>query len=427
MFPDCICHVASDIILTVSSVILIDALGVSKVKRVRPSYVAAVLITLFFSVCTFYLYKYDLEPLPLLVYPLMFICTYKAVFGKIKAAQIYTALIIELAATLLSSCFTLMLFQVAPIEYTTANEISLIIVRTAILSASFFLKRGKLINKLYSISKSIPGNIFVLVLLSLVFADALAVFNQYPSSSVLKQNIVSALIAALAVSLVAMIFSLLTSVAAQKYVSAANTLLKSQVETQLRHYGKLEKLNDEMQAFRHDYENHMRSILALLDMKQYSDAERYIEKLLTACPRRDSLFQTGNRLADAILTDKSDLCRGCAEICFEGFIPDRLDNPDLCVILSNALDNAVEACMEIDKKCRIEIFAQERQGYFAFTVKNPTADSRSYYEIPETKKSDAENHGFGLHSIDAIVSRHGGKMNVKCENNTFELSLTFKI
>ncbi|MDE5993109.1 MAG: GHKL domain-containing protein, partial [Oscillospiraceae bacterium] len=176
-----------------------------------------------------------------------------------------------------------------------------------------------------------------------------------------------------------------------------------------------------------DYINHMRSLISLLEMGQYEDAKEYVEKLVKTSPAQNCSYQTGNFLADAILTDKNDLCGEYAKIVFYGFIPDRLDNADLCVILSNALDNAAEACRNLGGQSSIEVYAQERQGYFALTVRNPTSDNGTYSGIPETTKSDKLNHGFGLRNIEAAVKKYDGQICVKCENMVFELSLTFKI
>ena len=78
------------------------------------------------------------------------------------------------------------------------------------------------------------------------------------------------------------------------------------MELQISHYDSLVKSECEISKFRHDYNNNLRSILSLIRMNEYVQAEEYIEKLQKIKYKTDTvLFYTGNRLADAILSDKS--------------------------------------------------------------------------------------------------------------------------
>ena len=189
----------------------------------------------------------------------------------------------------------------------------------------------------------------------------------------------------------------------------------------------MEKLNNDMRTFRHDYVNHLGSILALIDGGCTEDAKEYIEKLTNSARSSSTEFHTGNRLADAILADKSYSCKDFADIEFDGCISDKIDNADMCIILANALDNAVEACRKCTGRSVIRINASLRQGYWIMTMKNPTSVSADYEGIPQTSKEDTLNHGLGLHSIERTVKKYDGTMKVKNENMVFELSMALKI
>ena len=139
------------------------------------------------------------------------------------------------------------------------------------------------------------------------------------------------------------------------------------------------------------------------------------------------LFYTGNRLADAILSDKSSALGDNCRIEYSGIIPSSIENVDLCVILTNALDNAAEACQKIQSHSVISVQASKQQGYFVLSIKNPTACTENYSYIPSSTKSDSGQHGIGLHNIESTVKKYDGQMKVKCENGFFELMLTMKI
>ena len=230
----------------------------------------------------------------------------------------------------------------------------------------------------------------------------------------------------LVICLISIVFSLLINVASKNYYTALNSLLEKQVATQISHYEKLEKLNSDMRTFRHDYINHLSSINTLIGEGCYSDAQNYIDKLTESTHRNEAIFHTGNRLADAILTDKSDSCKDFADIEFDGCITDKIENSDICIILANALDNAVEACKKCPERGKISIAAQIRQGYWTMTMRNPTvsADSEG---IMKTSKEDEKNHGFGLLSIEQAVKKYDGTMAVSIKNGVFEMAVVLKI
>ncbi|MEZ3455032.1 MAG: GHKL domain-containing protein [Oscillospiraceae bacterium] len=414
--------ILSDMIMVFSAMGLISSFGVSKIENRKRWFIASaaslVLVVIFSGSERF---------VSLIGYSLMFIAAFITAFSKIKLSYVYIVLMSEFITSILSSCICAVVCGSDPWAYLDFRDTALLSARLVLLIAVLILSRSERVRRMHLIIKIIPKHIFILTVMAVMFIALLAENNNLIAEGAVKQTMNALLIVMLTVSLVAIIFSLLISVVSKKQVADTNAMLTEMVDAQLRHYERLEKLNNDIRSFRHDYINHVRGISSLLETKQYEDAREYAEKLIETSPMQNSLFQTGNNLADAVLTDKNDLCGESAKIVFYGYIPDKLDNADLCVILSNALDNAAEACKSCEGQCEIEVCAQKRQGYFVLTVRNPTSDSRTYDTIPGTCKEDALNHGFGLRNIEAVVKKNGGHFSVKCENFVFELSLTFKL
>lgn len=415
-------QVLSDMIMVCYVIKLICAFGISEYGSAKRR-LAAAAVTALMSVIVLE----TKESVSFAVYLIMVLTAFRIVFGTLKLSYVYVFMLSDSVTSLLSSCIFVMINAFIPSVRSDVKILILLFFRISMLITAAALDHSGKVRRLHFTIKIIPRHVFILTVLSIMFISFLAENNSFTVENILKRLINTLLIALLTVSLVIMIFSLLMNVVAKKHFSDDNELLRHQADIQLRHYKRLEKLNNDINSFRHDYTNHMRSVLSLLEMKQYRDAEEYVRKLAEKCAGRSISFQTGNLLADAILTDKSDICRDYAEIAFYGFIPTDIDNADLCVILSNSLDNASEACAACGGNSLIEVFAQVRQGYFVLTVRNPTADGRTYSGIPETTKPDALNHGFGLGNIESAVLNHGGRINVSCKNNVFELSLTFKL
>ena len=123
------------------------------------------------------------------------------------------------------------------------------------------------------------------------------------------------------------------------------------------------------------------------------------------------------------------------------------DKTDLCALYANALDNAIEACLKLPKAERIiNLKSKAQKGLFCLEVTNPLPSlaeispgqieqkpkENAYMKlknalqesvIPSTSKSDKHNHGFGLKSINEIVERYHGSLELKAENQAFNLFL----
>ena len=425
MYFDNILNVLSNIILVFASLLLINRFGISNFfSRIR--IIFSGIVILIFSSLIFYFCQKKIYFLAFLLYPITFLVSYLIAFKRINFAQIYVALISEFLTTLFSSCFTLMILNVISGEYKISNSFSLFIVRSILLLFSFVFNRNNKHKNMISVIRFIPKHIWWLILVAIVDIDLVSGFNNYPVNNELKQRIIAILIAVLTITLILVILSLLVNVAYKNYYTDLNSLLEKQVATQINHYEKLEKLNNDMRTFRHDYINHLSSINALIGEGCYSDAQNYIDKLTESTHRNEAIFLTGNRLADAILTDKSDNCKDFADIEFDGCITDNIENSDICIILANALDNAVEACQKCPERGKISIFAQIRQGYWTMTMRNPTVNADSE-GIMKTSKEDEKNHGFGLLSIEQAVKKYDGTMAVSIKDGVFEMAVVLKI
>lgn len=425
MIGQSVLSIVSDVIWVFSGIILIEGLGISKKPNIKNILMALLVSACISSVITI-AFEYDYKALPVILYPILFLISCKIVYRRICFAQIYVLLCTESIITLLSLFGTLIIFRITSFSYVWSEKISFLIIRIMFFIFAVIINKKTIFKKVYLNSKIIPKHIFVLVIVVFVLINALATFNIFPQNGVLKQNIMTVLIIFLVICLVIMIFSLLINVASNNYYTALNSLLEKQVGAQIAHYEKLEKLNSDMRTFRHDYINHLSSINALIGEGCYDDAQNYIDKLTESTHRNEAIFRTGNRLADAILTDKSESCRDHADIEFDGCITDKIGNSDICIILANALDNAVEACKKCPERGKITVAAQIRQGYWTMTMRNPTvsADSEG---IMKTSKEDERNHGFGLLSIEQTVKKYDGTMAVSIKDGMFEMSVVLKL
>ena len=131
-----------------------------------------------------------------------------------------------------------------------------------------------------------------------------------------------------------------------------------------------------MRGWRHDYHNHMQSVKAYLAKDNITEAKEYLNRLEEDLADIRLLFDTGNLNVDAILNAKISLALENGIRCdYKAVIPKELSvsDIDLCVVIGNLIDNAVEACRTVKKEeqfLRLYIAPLKQQLYI--TVTNAT-------------------------------------------------------
>lgn len=348
---------------------------------------------------------------------------------RMNFAIIYITILIDQIISFASSCISRFSANIFDISFENIEPFSTFFTQITALAVLLIINRKTDAKKTATVLKLIPKRIYVLLILSVICLSAMTSLVTFHTDELkTKESFLIAIIIILSVILACIVVSLFLNVIAKQHFTAISQMMEKQVELQVSHYEELEKMEAETHKFRHDYTNHLQSILSLMRMDAYSDAKEYIKKLQNVTYKTDKAsFYSGNKLADAILANKSAALNENCRIDYSGIMPTSIENVDLCVILSNSLDNAIEACQDIRSPCVISVFAGEQQGYFVMSVKNPTPRSDNYYDIPPTTKADKQNHGMGLYNIESTVKKYDGQLKIKCENGVFELMITMKL
>ena len=211
----------------------------------------------------------------------------------------------------------------------------------------------------------------------------------------------------------------------KKYFKDTSDLLLKQIDSQLRHYEALDDMRKEFHSFRHDYINHMQCVSALISANKNDEAVQYINKLSKSRTITEKPYECGNHILDSILAEKAATAKECdTEICLEGLFTHDFDPVDLCVIFSNALDNAIEACGKIGGHKVIDIKLNIQQGYQFISISNPASEENNSLQ---TTKDDKIHHGFGINNIRNAVKRHNGTFDLSNGNGLFCLNITLKL
>ena len=187
--------------------------------------------------------------------------------------------------------------------------------------------------------------------------------------------------------------------------------------------------DEELRRFRHDYKNHMIVVNAFLESGQVKEAREYLESVNDSINGVINKIKTGNFVSDAILNNKAvSAAKNSINIAFTGFVPSAgIKNEDLCTILANLVDNAVEACEKltsVDIKT-VEIEANIVNGFFLLSVSNPVEDGEKI--SLKTTKKNRKNHGIGLKNIERTVKKYEGAVVISCEANIFTADVRMKL
>ncbi len=192
------------------------------------------------------------------------------------------------------------------------------------------------------------------------------------------------------------------------------------IEKQVR---EIENMYKQVRGWRHDYRNHIQNMKIQLDQGNYEGLGKYLMELAADLNAVDTVIKTGNVMADAILNSKLSVAEKTNIKCdVTANIPKRLPMTDveLCAIMGNLLDNAVEACAPLPEKERfIRVYIGQFQEQFYLSVQNSAGKVKKSGKTYLSTKAGGENHGYGIFRIDHIVQKYGGYINRQHEPGVF--------
>ena len=201
-----------------------------------------------------------------------------------------------------------------------------------------------------------------------------------------------------------------------KTIIYQNKLMKQQMD-------EIENIYMTMRGWRHDYHNHLQSLKGYLSLNKVDLMKNYLNELETDLDSIDTLYHSGNLQLDSILNAKLAIAeKGQIRIHCDASIPPQLhvSDLDLCVILGNLLDNAIESCRKIkdpdERFIRVYIGILKKQLYISITnATSETVKQRTDHYFT-TKRGD---HGHGLKRVDQVVKKYDGYLNRQNEPGVF--------
>ena len=190
------------------------------------------------------------------------------------------------------------------------------------------------------------------------------------------------------------------------------------IEKQVR---EIQNMYRQVRGWRHDYRNHINNMKIQLSEGNYDKLSDYLNELADDLDTVDTVIKTGNVMADAILNSKLNVAEKMnIKLNVKANVPDKLPMSDveLCSMLGNILDNAVEACGTLPEEERfMRVYIGKLKGQLYLSVQNSAGKVRKSKNTYLSTK-DGE-HGYGLFRIDRVAKKYGGYVNRQNEEGVF--------
>ena len=319
-----------------------------------------------------------------------------------------------------------------PMEEITNNEVinvtaSIITKVITLLMFEFFISRRRA--KL-QIEPSRHRNISIIVVFNMILLlGCVIVFFNVDNTSIDLINIIQFFFAIVLIILVVTFF-LVLKMERDTQKEMQMQLRLQQTELQLKLNKDMAQVTDNLRKLRHDMNNHIGLIKSLVYTEKYEDLRRYVDEVYHDVAVANEYIVAENQTLSVLLNSKKDRAKKLG-IDFQSLVAIaefKMQDADLCSLIGNVLDNAIEAADKSRQKKFIDFIIQKTDAGCVIQCENAVG------EKPEvrkgrflTKKENSNLHGIGIEAIKDIVAKYKGEVNFEFDDEAFQLRIVLPI
>ena len=193
----------------------------------------------------------------------------------------------------------------------------------------------------------------------------------------------------------------------------------------------VKKQYEEISKVRHDMKQTNSVVMALLSEAKTEEAIEYMQKVARQISEFDVVIDVGNDFVNAILNAKLSEAKrnGITVLCSADKNAAGIDEVDLCNLLGNMLDNAIEACEKCrDKQRVIEIQIRLCQNKYLIDIENTAPENAlERNKLLSTTKENKDRHGYGIKSIKSIAEQYNGMVSFSQTADRFRCTVALSI
>ena len=202
---------------------------------------------------------------------------------------------------------------------------------------------------------------------------------------------------------------------------------KSQLLKEKERFTMAEQQVEEIRSIRHDLKNQRHYMRILLEEKRYEDLKRYFDESQEKVPIPEPYVKCGNNSVNVVLNMEFAKIRKEIKLEHLLVVPPVLPVKDdeLCSILTNLIDNAIEECERLlqkgqkDPTIRLEIYPQSNFLYIKCQNTTDREELRKWHSGILSTKEDKTSHGYGTQIIAKIAEKYGGCVDYSVKDGEF--------
>lgn len=205
---------------------------------------------------------------------------------------------------------------------------------------------------------------------------------------------------------------------------------ENQYETMSQYTDQIKHISNEIQVWQHDMKQHLSCLHTLIEKEDVRGADDYMSKLSDKVKMSYMKINSGNYIADAVLSSKIRLAteKGIKVEC-SASVPEILsiDDVDFCSILSNTFDNAIEAAGKVDGASYVKCDIITIRNQLVIELENSSdGEYKCRNGIFESQKTNGI-HGIGLRQVQSIVDKYDGICSIDAGKDRFKISISVPI
>jgi sensor histidine kinase regulating citrate/malate metabolism len=187
--------------------------------------------------------------------------------------------------------------------------------------------------------------------------------------------------------------------------------------------------DEKLRAYRHDMKAHLLALQALCEEEETQNDrfKRYVDEIIQTSEIFHKISFTGNTAIDAVLSRLNETAIASdIQISYECTLMEKLPITlfELCTILFNLIQNAIEACEKNQEGKEISVTMYPFGDRLYIVVKNSVEnDVQIEQERLITSKTDKKNHGIGSRNVRLVTQKYNGALNYFCENGWFSAEI----
>lgn len=225
---------------------------------------------------------------------------------------------------------------------------------------------------------------------------------------------------------VAIIRLFIKSVKRQKHILESEAII-NRVKNETALYRSISDNLDKQRKRAHEFDNQLAAIKGMLEQGNIKELEAYVNLIEEKKPLEHMVIDSKNVIVNAILNTKCEEMQS-KDILFVSRINDlsglTIRDDDLVVLLSNLLNNAIEASEQsVDKVIKMKFVIEDNQ--IILSVKNSNAELPTQVDgkIVTSKTDHPGEHGIGLKNVEEVVEKYNGAYVIDFDNELFSISM----